>query len=105
MACDPGHAAAALLQYTGRPLGESAHQELSYSWEAGSANVSGIATRLPGVSGRVALWSLTPRSRRSPGIRLTTSYGDILSKYSSVFCFIRNLRRKLDFYARLQVAR
>lgn len=53
----PEHATVAQLQYTGRPLGESTRWELSYSWKAGRANVSGSATRLPGVSGRVALWS------------------------------------------------
>lgn len=61
MACDPRTPPRQSCSIQASTKRECAHRELSYSWEAGRANVSGTATRLPGVSGRVALWSRIKR--------------------------------------------
>lgn len=78
MACDPR--TPPLFLYTGRPPGESARRELSYSQEAGRANVSGTATRLPGVSGRVALWSRIILPSRSKWLHPLRPYDDFFGK-------------------------
>lgn len=81
----PGYVAAAYLQYTGRPLGEST-RELSYSWKAGRANVSGSATRLPGVSGRVALWSRITFPSRSKWLQPLHPFDDSFGRAFSSYC-------------------